>query len=665
MQNEELRRTQAELDATRARYVELFDLAPVAYLTLSDKGLILEANFAAVTLLGVSRASMIGAPLSRYLLGDDQDVYYRHRRRLSAARGADACELRVVRSDDTIVWTRLSAVPTGDAEGTARVVLSDVTQLKRAEELLRTSEVRHRLLFENAHDGLIVVAPPNGSCRSCNPATVAMFGARSEEDFCSRELWRYAPSVQPDGRSSRAMALEMIRRAMVRGSHLGEWSAQRLSGEEFPTTVLLTKLRLEGHTLLSATVRDETDAKRQKALLAQRDRLASMGLLAASVAHEINNPLSFVSSNIEQLVQTLPEVAAAIAPATDSTPSPFASQPVAVRGLLEDAIERAREAAGGMARITALARALSTFARVESTRCSAIGLNEAITSAIAVGANALRHRARIVQELGAVPPVWASAGRLSQVFLDILINASEATAEGHAGRNTITIRTWADGGDAFAEVEDTGEGIPEHNLARVFEPFFTTRGGRAALGLGLSIGRSIIDDLGGEISIASHVGRGTRVLVRLPLAEHAAVEPASPASKASAPRLRGRILVIDDEPAIRAVLARMLGALYDVVTCASAEEAQALLTHDLRFDAIVSDLMMPGMSGAALHEWLSELCPALARRVVFITGGAFTPGASEYLTKIDNPTLDKPFDSAALARMVARFVAMAQRERES
>jgi two-component system, cell cycle sensor histidine kinase and response regulator CckA len=141
MQNEELRAAQVELDAGRARYFDLYDLAPVGYLTASETGLIEEANLTAATLLGMTRRALVGQPLSRFILPQDQDVYYLHRKQLFATGNPQECELRLVKSDGAAVWTHLSAVAAQDEHGepVCRVTISDITDRKRAEE-----ELRHR-----------------------------------------------------------------------------------------------------------------------------------------------------------------------------------------------------------------------------------------------------------------------------------------------------------------------------------------------------------------------------------------------------------------------------------------------------------------------------------------------------------------------------------------
>jgi two-component system cell cycle sensor histidine kinase/response regulator CckA len=159
-QNEELRRAQEALEASRARYFDLYDLAPVGYLTVGEEGLILEANLTAATLLGVARGALLKQPLSRFILPEDQDIYYRHRKQLFETGEPQVCELRMVRVDGSPFWARMEAAVAQDAGRGApvcRVTMSDITKRRRAEEALRESEEKLRLLFEILPVGLSVL----------------------------------------------------------------------------------------------------------------------------------------------------------------------------------------------------------------------------------------------------------------------------------------------------------------------------------------------------------------------------------------------------------------------------------------------------------------------------------------------------------------------------
>ncbi len=505
---------------------------------------------------------------------------------------------------------------------------------------LAASEARFRILVERSPDGLMTLAPPTWRITAANPAALAMFGVPTESALCELAPASLSPERQPDGRLSAKMAREMIERAARDGSHTFEWTHRRASGEEFPAAVALVRADLAGTPMVQAIVRDESEKRRVQASLAEGDRLASIGMLAAGVAHEINNPLVYVLANVETLAEELPklsEVAAHL-----------------------DLLEAAASALEGTRRIASIARGLSSFARVERLERTRVDLRRAIESAATMAFHEIKYRATLVEEHGELPLLWAAEGKLSQVFLNLLINAAHAMPEGDARSQRITVRTWADGDEVFAEVSDTGSGIAPEHLERIFEPFFTTKKAGKGSGLGLGICRALLAEIGGDLRVDSEVGRGTRVTVRLPAGRTDAdlsstVPPLR--QQSMAPVTRGRVLVVDDEEHIRAVLRRTLRRAHDVVAVASGREAKALLEQDAAFDVVLCDLMMPEISGLALHAWLAARDPALAKRVVFISGGGFTPETSDYVARLDNRQLGKPFDLRELRGVVADMVA--------
>jgi CheY-like chemotaxis protein len=198
-------------------------------------------------------------------------------------------------------------------------------------------------------------------------------------------------------------------------------------------------------------------------------------------------------------------------------------------------------------------------------------------------------------------------------------------------------------------------------MGRIFEPFFTTKGVGMGSGLGLAICKNLVSELGGEIRIESQTGSGTRFVVQLPVQAEVPAE-LRPDDMDAAPRasVRGRLLVIDDEEPIRKTLVRLLGRDHEIVTAGSGREGQAILESDSNFDLVFCDLMMPQMTGMDLHAWLAERNPALAGQIVFITGGAFTPRANEYLATAGNLKVEKPFAGANLRKLVSELVIAAR-----
>lgn len=418
---------------------------------------------------------------------------------------------------------------------------------------------------------------------------------------------------------------------------------------------------------MTGTAAEITEIKNLQHQVAQSDRLATMGMLAAGVAHEINNPLSYLLYNLESLAEDLPQLLSALGErlavvAEGPDNAAWAGLLGETRELLnpatlDDIRERLKDALLGSHRIRDVARGLGAFSRVEKDRMVPVDLTEVIEVASSMATNEIKYRARPVKDYGRTATVLANDGRLSQVFLNLLINAAHAITEGDVAHNEIRVRTWQEGDEVFAEVRDTGKGISAEQLPYVFEPFFTTKAVGDGTGLGLAISKSIVEEYGGRIEVESEVGKGTRFVVRLPVKKADAPDVEVQREQAlSRPQARHRILVVDDEAAIRGLLVRLLRG-HDVVQAVSGEAAREILKADQAFDLIVCDVMMPILSGVELHQWLSTTHPELTGRFVFITGGAFTPNARAYLSTVSHTHIEKPFDAAQFKQLVGEQLA--------
>jgi len=378
------------------------------------------------------------------------------------------------------------------------------------------------------------------------------------------------------------------------------------------------------------------------------DRMASVGTLAAGVAHEINNPLAYVMSNLEILVEEIQR---------NRTVSP---------AQLAEWSAVAIEAREGTERIKKVVRGLKTFSRAEQERLAIIDVKPVLELAIDMAFNEIRHRARLVREFEDLPLVEADDARLGQVFVNLLVNAAQAISEGATQANEIRVVTSTDAaGRAVVEVRDTGSGIPAHVLDRIFDPFFTTKPVGVGTGLGLWICHTIVTGLGGEITAANRERGGAVFRVVLPAAERRPQAPAPAPTVARVPaRGRAAILIVDDDRTVGLAFQRMLRN-YDVTVVTSAKEALDLLLADRVFDVILSDLMMPEMSGMDLYDELAQHRPEAALRMAFLTGGAFTSAANAFLDRVPNERMERPFDAAALRDLVHKLVEARRNARET
>jgi CheY-like chemotaxis protein len=252
--------------------------------------------------------------------------------------------------------------------------------------------------------------------------------------------------------------------------------------------------------------------------------------------------------------------------------------------------------------------------------------------------------------------VEANEARLGQVFLNLIVNAAQALPEGDAEHNEIRVSTRLAGKRVIIEVSDTGPGIPPEIVGRVFDAFFTTKEVGGGTGLGLAISHRIITDMGGELTVESTMGKGTTFRVALPVAPMQEVETAPPVEPAVSTDLRGRILLVDDEEMLLRILTLVLSETHEVVATESARAALTLCAGGERFDLILCDLMMPEMTGMDLYRELARLDPAQANRMIFLTGGAFTPNAQRFLSDNAREYIEKPFDTANLRAIVQRHL---------
>jgi signal transduction histidine kinase len=277
--------------------------------------------------------------------------------------------------------------------------------------------------------------------------------------------------------------------------------------------VALEWLRVAAQAELAEAERSKLEAEREAQIL-RADRLASLGQLSASLAHEINNPLSYVLANLDYLETT----------ATG-----------------DDQKEALRDAMDGAARVKVIVQDLKAFARGDDERLARVDLRSVVMSSVRMVAGEAKHRALMVTDLGEAPPVVASETRLGQILVNLLVNAIQAIPDGDGKSHVITVTIGTDGGgSAVLTVSDTGKGIPKELLARVTEPFFTTKPIGEGTGLGLSVCADLVRRFGGTMSIASVVGEGTTVTLTFPAANEVRTSlvdvPAAPVAQANASR---------------------------------------------------------------------------------------------------------------------------------
>jgi two-component system cell cycle sensor histidine kinase/response regulator CckA len=396
----------------------------------------------------------------------------------------------------------------------------------------------------------------------------------------------------------------------------------------FPVEVTVSLRRFIGQDYLVVVARETTERKQLEAQLAQSDRLASVGVLAAGVAHEINNPLVYIMNNLSYVLTHMPDG-------------------------LDELASALREARSGAERVRDIVKDLKTFSRSDSEKMEAMDVRTILDSAIKVAHNEIRHRAQLVRHYDDIPPVDANT-RLGQVFLNLILNAAHAIGEGDVSNNQITVRVERRDlqGQVLVSIRDTGIGIPSERLSKIFDPFFTTKPVGVGTGLGLSICRNITEALGGHIDVTSEVGVGSTFTVSLPYSVQRPASIIQPSSRPPAPTTRSlRVLVVDDDVFVARSIRRLLRPQHDVTLALSGRQALGLIRNS-DYDVIFCDVMMPEMTGMELHAAVRKQNDKLSERFVFITGGPFTPEARQLFDAVTNPCIQKPFTPTDLANVL-------------
>jgi signal transduction histidine kinase/ActR/RegA family two-component response regulator len=384
----------------------------------------------------------------------------------------------------------------------------------------------------------------------------------------------------------------------------------------------------EADRKLRRTISSVTNLQGQ---LARSEHMASLGLMAAGVAHEINNPLSYILSNLS-----------------------FAAE----RAIDQESRLALREALEGAGRVRDIVRDLKTLSRMESEEdLKPVDVRNAVDAALKLAFDDVRHRARVQRHFSEVPRVLGNETRLVQVMLNLVTNAAQSIAPGSPDDNQITVevKQAESEGEVEIVVTDTGVGISEDHLPKVFEPFFTTKPAGEGTGLGLSICHRLIYTMGGRIQVTSEEGRGSRFSVFLAIAPNK-VEADPPVSD---PLLgahrRLRLLIVDDEVLVARAVRRVFDKEFRVDIALDGQSALEKL-RSTDFDVVLCDVMMPGISGLDVYRQVRSENEPLARRFVFATGGLFSQELSDSVKRLSNMIVEKPFDPAELRRVILAAV---------
>lgn len=396
-----------------------------------------------------------------------------------------------------------------------------------------------RSLAEGSSDGLVLLDAAL-SVRWCSERFAALLGHTSASELVGMP---FAQLVHPEDRD--ACLANLRGAAGARRSLQGDGEDRLLlrDGTTLAASIVRIDLELGGEPAIALAVRDVSLERRRRARFAQADRMASLGALAAGVAHEINNPLTYVLLRLGAVGAATrklrPQIAAVRALLEKRLgPDELAElrQAAPNAELLDEIAGHVETATEGAARVRKIVSDLRVFARDDDDEVrEAIDLERPLELALGMATHELKHRATIVREYTRVPAALASESGLAQVFLNLLLNAAEAIPEGQPVHHRIVLRTGQEGDRVYAVVSDTGRGIAPEHLTRIFEPFYASGEGPSG-GLGLAICHGIVRSLGGSIRVASRPGEGASFTVLLPIAPPTPTSEPPQASSSGSPR---------------------------------------------------------------------------------------------------------------------------------
>lgn len=406
--------------------------------------------------------------------------------------------------------------------------------------------------------------------------------------------------------------------------------------------------------------RKQTEALRQK--LIRADKLAAVGQLAAGVAHEINNPAAFISTNLyvlRELITELAEVHDQLSTLLEDTDSRARQayrgllEERGIDGLFEDAQAMVDTNLAGMNRISRIVRDLRTYARDEPERIEKVDVNEAVMTSVNMIRSQIEYVAQLEIDLApALPRAWAEHGRVSQVVINLLANAAHAVTEKEADEDLfVSISTRHENEEVVIRVEDNGIGMTPETERRLFEPFYSTKEPAFGTGLGLWLCSEIVESFKGSLEHQTAPDQGSTFEVRLPCkrlvtGEFRKVELPTPVG------IRPRVLLIDDDEVVLESYRRVLESQFEVIGARGGKEAMNTLAEDANFDALLCDMDMPDVDGRAVHGHLGRIAPDLLERCVFTTSGAFTAEHRSFMLRVSNPVIHKPISTERLRELL-------------
>ena len=508
--------------------------------------------------------------------------------------------------------------------------LSDRTLMQRVEQKLENTQKRFDLLFHHMNDAAVLADIETGLILEANQPSERLWGKSIAQLVCSHQTELHPPGLCDEARvafEDHIAALMKNKRATIQVPIL------RMNGEVVPAEISSSLLEIEGKTRILGVFRDISDRVQADKDIRERDaqiqlssHLSSIGTLAAGVAHEINNPLTYVLGNLEML-------------------KGLTQKQWNQNREIDELIDAALTGAGYVREIVSDLKAISSRGEHEqaSDPCEVIRIASRMVMAD------LKHRATLQLQLRCAARVPLSSTRMSQVILNILSNSARAFSDSDLSKNHIELTAQEAGDFVHIDIKDNGSGIAREDLERIWTPFYTKNRRQGGTGLGLAISRRILTEVGGSIDIQSEVGVGTTVHIQIPLLKQAvSTEPTAvlPSTPPPVPQRKPSLLAVDDNALILTLVSKILQPDFEVTACSDARDALRHIDGGEQFDVVVSDLMMPHMSGKV---FFAEMCRrgAYEDRFLFITAGSVTEEDLAFEKRMSDKgrVIQKPFQA--------------------
>ena len=628
---EQLEEEARQRERSRHREEQILDSLPLNVYLKSAEGRIEFLNAGALSFLGVTREEAIGKTdfdlfphaIAEGLRKWDSEA-------LAADRVIEAEEEVVVGGETRVLLAGKRSIVEKGSDSRSVVGFSiDISNLKQAQEALRVSEARFRELVDHIPNGVAVLeVMDNGErflFKDFNRAAAQREGV-AREDIIDREIFDMFPYLKEIGMP------EVLRAVWRTGQtkHIPE--VHNPGGREGWMDFQVYKLP-SGEVVIVGT--DMTERKQLESDFLHAQKMEAIGRLAGGVAHDFNNLLQVVLGNTELLL--LSDDAA-----------------TAGRPMLTEIQEQAERGAQ-------LARQLLVFSRREFYSPSRIDINDFVKGAATLLARLIKENIALVLDLAEEAlPIDGDRGQLEQTLMNLVVNASDAMPEG----GELTIRSGGgdlaegDGAGAWFSVSDTGTGIPDELVDRIFDPYFTTKSAARGTGLGLAVVHGIVSVHGGHVDLDNRPGEGITFRVTLPRSSREGSEAAVETPQVAVPRAEGgRVLVVEDQDPVREMLSTMLTSLgYEVSTASDGAEARARIAAD-EYQLLVSDIVLPDTTGVELAHEFRTRRPSLA--VLLVSGYAEETVRAR---GVELKFLQKPFRLADLARQASSALLEAKSE---